>query len=297
MKNGQLIATFTHNNKKFEIIYDDYKLRCDCYDEKGQRQFKFSKEEISVIVEVVKSLKINENKSSYVRNECVNGKIYKIYYDSQSRNYFWKSDDDIDIAGDNVFLNGKYNNIPMAVSFWNRPRTYEQELDKKLKKYYVKWVIDDLDDIYDYNERIHQKEIYIKYGKKGFYKNIIIKSALNLALLATIPVMLHMGATSMEAIYGEDWIDSFHIFSSAETHPTEIIIPSYSEDVTEYVVEIPEPTEVIEEKDEYNWELIRATIEKNPNLTDEEKNFIYELQFIFDEYHQYMDLDMVVSRL
>ncbi len=48
---------------------------------------------------------------------------------------------------------------------------------------------------------------------------------------------------------------------------------------------------------EYNFEDIKTILENNPHLSQEEKNLICELQFVFDEYHFFMDLEVIRERL
>ena len=55
-------------------------------------------------------------------------------------------------------------------------------------------------------------------------------------------------------------------------------------------------TEMVVE-DTYDFKEISNIIDNNNNLTDEEKTFIKQLQFVFDENHEYMDLDMIKERL
>ena len=47
----------------------------------------------------------------------------------------------------------------------------------------------------------------------------------------------------------------------------------------------------------YSFENIRNILESNPYLSQEEKELIYKLQFVFDEYHFYMNLETVEERL
>ena len=46
----------------------------------------------------------------------------------------------------------------------------------------------------------------------------------------------------------------------------------------------------------YDFEEIKQAIDDNGSLTDSEKDFLYKLKFIFDENHQYMDLDTIIER-
>lgn len=48
---------------------------------------------------------------------------------------------------------------------------------------------------------------------------------------------------------------------------------------------------------EYNYNEIKRAIDVNPHLSDEEKQLLYNMKFVFDENNQYMNLDMVIERL
>lgn len=47
----------------------------------------------------------------------------------------------------------------------------------------------------------------------------------------------------------------------------------------------------------YKFDDIKKAIKTNPNLTASEKEFINKLKFVFDENHEYMDLDLIIDRL
>ena len=53
----------------------------------------------------------------------------------------------------------------------------------------------------------------------------------------------------------------------------------------------------IEQGREYNYEDIEKAIEGNKKLTKKEKDFFKKLKFVFDEDHEYMNLDLIISRL
>lgn len=48
---------------------------------------------------------------------------------------------------------------------------------------------------------------------------------------------------------------------------------------------------------EYNYSEIKRAIDANPHLSDEEKQLLHNMKFVFDENNQYMNLDMVIERL
>ena len=63
----------------------------------------------------------------------------------------------------------------------------------------------------------------------------------------------------------------------------------YSKTETEATTEVP--------KSKYNFKEIENIIDNNMNFSKKEKDFLKKLQFIFDENHMYMDIDMVKERL
>lgn len=76
-------------------------------------------------------------------------------------------------------------------------------------------------------------------------------------------------------------------------------------EVSNEVYETPPPEIVMEEDNNYqeveqryyNFDEIKAVISENPNIDNETKSFLYNLGFVFDEYQQYMDMDLVMDRL
>ena len=52
-----------------------------------------------------------------------------------------------------------------------------------------------------------------------------------------------------------------------------------------------------QEEQDYDFSMIEEALESNTDLTDEEKTFIKNINFIFDENHEYMDIEMVKERL
>lgn len=47
----------------------------------------------------------------------------------------------------------------------------------------------------------------------------------------------------------------------------------------------------------YDWNKIEIAIEQNSNLSNEEKELLYNLKFLFDAHHDHMDLNLIESRL
>lgn len=254
---------------------------------------------------VIKSLIVDEKNSSYVRDDYANDRLYKIYYDSKSKNYFWKSNEGVDIASDNTVLNMKYNHIPDAIYHKNNKKlnkilknySYE-EVEKLVNGYY--------DEVFLYpykkdgysnhsREDFYRKDVYVKsnsLGKKiGKFISVLVRTGINLGIFVGFLAFLN-----------PIWNKSLELFGVESTKELiqNVVAIIENANLNEEPTEIEIKLEAIKEpelKDTYNYDIIKNAIESNPNLTDIEKSFLYELRFVFDENHQYMDLDMIISRL
>lgn len=76
---------------------------------------------------------------------------------------------------------------------------------------------------------------------------------------------------------------------------------STPEQLSEPEIAVVETIDIEEEKETtiqiYNFDNLKANIDNNPNLSDEAKDLIKATQFVFDEYHEHMDIDLISSRL
>lgn len=76
---------------------------------------------------------------------------------------------------------------------------------------------------------------------------------------------------------------------------------SIPEQLSEPEIAVVETIDNEEEKETtiqiYNFDNLKANIDNNPNLSDEAKDLIKATQFVFDEYHEHMDIDLISSRL
>ena len=85
-------------------------------------------------------------------------------------------------------------------------------------------------------------------------------------------------------------------YSQSESIATEEQTPQEPNNIKIDLSTLQEPNEP-EHSKEYNSDDIKNIIKNNPNLSSEEKEFFLKLIFVFDEYHDYMDLDCVKERL
>lgn len=265
MTSSQIIARFNYENKIFCIsLSKDRKIKYSYLDDKGETYFDLKKDEIELVTDVFKMLLVDEKNSSYVRDEKINNNAYQIFYDPKTKNYFWKSNTgELDVK-DNIFFNMKYNNMPSVVYSYKDNFDLWKRIESDLGKEY-------------------RKEVFDRKRKK--FVSILVNAGLSLTFITSIAIMINgynFGINSINEIKPET-----SIVEVAETqYTTPAIIEATDEEI-----------ESIKEENNYSWEKIKQAIESNPNLSGEEKAFLYKLQFVFDENHQYMNLDMVIARL
>ena len=134
MKNMyRIVAKFEYNNNKYFIaLVNGRNVVLVKYDENKNISTSFSDEEYKLLNIVYNSLLINKDKSVYIKDLKVKDILYKIYYDTQSKNYFWESVNGIDNEECNRILNFKYNN--MKCVYYLDDKDNEDEKDSKAKK-------------------------------------------------------------------------------------------------------------------------------------------------------------------
>ena len=95
------------------------------------------------------------------------------------------------------------------------------------------------------------------------------------------------------------------ILSSCKVSLPESVVISNEPDVAKATDEIIDEHTIITDEvvvtkapvQEYSYEKIEKCIKDNPNLTINEKELIYMIDFVFDEYHEYMDMESVKYKL
>ena len=223
---------------------------------------KFSNDEIYVMRAVINSLIVNRNKSFIVNTLNIQGENYDIFYDPVKRLYFWDSDNTTQMEFINQALNFRYNNIKdyIYIDFWKMLQKDSQKEQKHFKR-----------------------EIFIE--KLGKTINVLVSSTLSLTLLLSLSVLVYK---------------TVNIIGDATSQTSGVVI----EKIVEITEEMPHVSEYAENSKDnlydseiYSWNEIEFLIDNNSNLSDEDKNMIKKLRFVFDEYNQYMDLSLIKSRL
>lgn len=113
MKNTyKIVAKFEYNtNKYFIAMVNNSKVVLVKYDKNKTISTDFSDEEYELLNIVYNSLCIDRETSVYIKDEKVKNNLYKIYYDTNSKIYFWDSINNVNDEECNKILNFKYNNM------------------------------------------------------------------------------------------------------------------------------------------------------------------------------------------
>lgn len=135
MKNiYRIVAKFEYNNNKYFItMVNDDKIVIVKYDANKNISTNFSNEEYELLNTVYNSLLIDKEQSVYIEDLDVNQNKYKIYYDPNSKNYFWdlingKHDEEC-----NKYLNFKYNHMT-GTYYLSKENNEEEKSEEKLEQ-------------------------------------------------------------------------------------------------------------------------------------------------------------------
>ncbi|MBQ7789809.1 MAG: hypothetical protein IJ399_00945 [Bacilli bacterium] len=251
------IGYFLHNGEKIIISKKD-----DKYAFKKESNTEFTQEEKELLKNVNNLLTIKRESSRFIKKIRLS-KTYDLYYDTKSRNYYWIPEDNIYDEKDNRILNFQYNHQEEILEFENYPNIEDSKFYKKI----------------------------LNFGKKS----LVLFLASSIALSMNFPTKKNdevIETTPEQTISYEETILN-ETTPSTENIIIEETIPE--ESVVEETV--PEETQVDEIIYIYDFKDVEEAIDRNPNLTEEEKNIIKSTKFIYDENYMYMDMELVLSRL
>ncbi len=251
------IGYFLHNGEKIIISKKD-----DKYTFKKESNTEFTQEEKELLKNVNNLLTIKRESSRFIKKIRLS-KTYDLYYDTKSRNYYWIPEDNIYDEKDNRILNFQYNHQEEILEFENYPNIEDSKFYKKI----------------------------LNFGKKS----LVLFLASSIALSMNFPTKKNdevIETTPKQTISYEETILN-ETTPSTENIIIEETIPE--ESVVEETV--PEETQVDEIIYIYDFKDVEEAIDRNPNLTEEEKNIIKSTKFIYDENYMYMDMELVLSRL
>ncbi|MBP3708110.1 MAG: hypothetical protein J6J36_05835 [Clostridia bacterium] len=304
IKKYEPIAVFEHDNVKYCIVIVNGFINFFKYIDNKLSEA-LSDKDIKLLLSVHKALTINKNNSIPVKNEYIDNKQFQIWYDTTNMLYFWyeiKNKSLCDVEDKyNTILNLKYNHTSMyavkremfdlesyeAEQEKIRKENEQAEKEAMLKEENQKDMPNGFDSfevkIFDWEayekKQQEEEEIAQREAGKKIRRNIKIGTAV---VCATI-------------------IGSLSFIKYSDTKLAE----NLRQTISEYQISMPaEEKEVtLEESIEqiknqpYNYNNIQKAIDQNEFMTDDEKNLLTSLKFYFDENHEYIDTDLVESRL
>ena len=253
------IVIFNNDDNKYGIVSVDGTILFFKY-ENNRIQLDLTDEEITLIYEVFKSLQVNEEKSLNLGIKKINNKDFEILYDPNSKLYYWFQ-----------IINGE--------------RYYSSDEDTIMLNYkynHMPFVAYD-GDIFDWKEEEQRIEQQRRAQRKKTIKRIF-KTGTKTIILSVSALSIYMNLTNSS------------LASIINNHVR--IVPN-AEQAREANIENNNFDVIFEtfESRPYNFQEVEAAIDGNQNLSDEEKTFIKNLKFYFDENHNYMDMDKIISRL
>ena len=147
---------------------------------------------------------------------------------------------------------------------------------------------------YNHQEEILYNKDYPNLNDNTFYKKIINFANKTIIIFLASSIALSMNFPIKNI--GQDNITQPYTYEETQVYETEL-----PEETIVYETDANVTEETIQEQKQityiYEFKDVEDAIDKNPNLTEEEKNIIKSTKFIFDENHMYMDMGLVLMRL
>lgn len=217
-----------------------------------------SEKDIKLLLGVHKALIINKDNSIHIKDEFIDDKQFQIWYDTSSTLYFW-----YEIKNGNLCdVEEKYNTI-LNLKYNNTSMfAIEREI--------FDW---EAEERAQQERRKKEQEL----AEKKIRRNIKIGT---IVVCATI-----IGSVSFLRYSDTKIADKLR--QSLFSYETENSTKELS---------LEESIEQIKNQ-KYDYNDIQRAIDENEFMTDEEKELLKSLKFYFDENHEYIDTDMLGSRL
>ena len=271
-----IIAKFNYNNKCYAFGNNNNEIEFYLKDRKNFIS-DLSEKEISICMQILDSITIDKETSVYLYNKRIGNNIYQIFYDIKTRLHWWNLlYGNKDSKEDNIKLNFLYNNMPDVYYL----DAQEDDTEKRNKKDYnyiklmrvIGTVLISITAISTISfTSFKLKQRYIEYlVKREIYQEIIEQlQDEKIKNIDDLQRILQIDLNNNEDYGSEDRLKR----REAESERLRNLLG----------------------QQEYNWHSIENAIDSNYNLTQSEKDFFKKLKFVFDEDHQYMNLDMVIN--
>ncbi len=223
-------------------------------------------------------------------DECGIIKFYKKIDDSLDDNFSSEEKDIISLVCKSLIISEQDGVFIKKIKL---NQEYNLYYDKKNNKYYWKSLSGKdnvLDNIFLNNTYNHISEVL--YGdtienhvnNPKYYKQFI---KIRNSLMALVLVSTMSATMLMDAVLASNIPVSEEVVRESIVQVDEKV----QETIQDIVVETEEAVRT------YDYNEIKEAIDANPYLEQNVKDILYALKFVFDENHQYMDLDLVIERL
>lgn len=274
-----IIAKFNYNNKCYAFGNNNNEIEFYLKDENNFTS-SLSEKEINICMQILDSITIDKKTSVYLYNKRIGQNIYQIYYDIKTRLHWWNLIyGNKDSQEDNIELNFLYNNMPDIYYLDIQENNSENSRNNNNK--FVKLIrmigpvlVTVLVCAPLSFGALKLKQRYIEY---------IVKREINKEIIEEFQDEKVQSVDDLQKILGVNLDDKESFGQNGYDEKTEETAELLRKEISS--------------NQEYNWHSIEEAIYSNTNLTESEKNFLKKLKFVFDENHQYMNLDMVINNL
>ena len=288
------VAMFSYKGNKYCIALAGNNI-CYFKYKNNKMNSAFSDEEIKLFLAVHNSLKINVKNSISLGRKYIDNKQFEIFYDIKKDLHYWYKIENNTrcktTEEENSKLNHLYNNTRAIlaskdVEIYDWANEEEEQQGLGYRQYALEQKQQELEQKQQELE-LKQKELEIKQQKfdKKKKSNKITraintgKATLFITLFAGINLITYSNSTIAVTI--KDKIRDIIGIEQQDLSKEDSI-----EALLEQFAKRP-----------YNYEEVEQAIDSNTNLTVQEKDFIKKMKFVFDENHQYMNMDQVIERL
>lgn len=244
------IAIFDYKNSKYCIVMVNNRI-CFFKHENDQIKPAYSKEELELFLAVHNSIKVDTKDHTPLRIEKVGDRDFEIFYDKNTGLHYWTR-----VNGDRRLEATEEDNVILNFKYNNiRQTVFDEELFDWAKE--------------------EQRQIELAKARK------------NKEIIRTISIGASIFVFGLFAGVNIANYSSAPIAQDLRIHLAEMGINVESK------INPNEPYEQLIERlanQPYDYEDIQSAIDKNKNLSDDEKAFLNKFKFLFDENHQYMDI-------
>ena len=255
------VCDYSFNENKYRIsLVNDKGLLFTRKDEKKYSN-NLSSYELCIGLQVLDQIAIRKEKSVFIGKRKIKSNVYKIFYDTHTRLYWWEALNGLINNEDNYRLNLLYNNVPDA---------FYLQKDSSIKS--------------------NNKDRKIKITKKigGVLVSISI-----ISLSTLIDLYPHIGNFPI-AINTSSYAEVVQDNAIITSEDTDISDWSNIEEFS-----TKEDKVIAKERragvgsTEYDWNTMKNAIDSNKFLNDDEKAYLYLLKDALDEDHKYMYLPLI----